>query len=195
MPTRRRSPAKRVPPAEGAVQIKVTMKHIKPPIWRRLVVPDHFTLGGLHELIQTAMGWDGYHMHAFRVGDRHYGSASYDLRELEMDDEETVSLRNVADRPKRKLHYEYDFGDGWEHEILVEKITPLDPLKRYPVCLAGARACPPEDCGGTPGYYGVLDALRDPANPEHAELLEWLGDTYDPEHFDVDAINKRLTGK
>lgn len=195
MPTRKSPKTKVANSDRNAIQLKVTLRQIKPPIWRRLVVPDTFTLGDLHEAIQIAMGWDNYHLHAFRIGEQHYSRLSPDLDELEMDDEEDVLLGTVAKTPKRKFHYEYDFGDGWEHDIVVEKILPIDPQARYPLCLAGARACPPEDCGGVYGYQGILDALGDPENPEYTDLLDWLEEDYDPELFDVAAVNRRLAAK
>jgi len=195
MPAKRGPRTTWSPRAENAVQLKVTLKYIKPPIWRRLLLPDNYTLGDLHGAIQIAMGWGNYHLHAFRIGGIEYTSEEANLDELEMEDEDTVLLKTVTKRPKQKFTYEYDFGDSWQHEIVVEKIPPLDPQGKYPVCVAGARACPPEDCGSVPGYYGILEAIGDPDNPEHKELLEWLGGSYDPEHFDLDAVNRRLRGK
>jgi hypothetical protein len=103
-----------------------------------------------------------------------------------------VSLQQVVSRVKDKLIYEYDFGDSWEHELLVEKILPLEAGKHYPICLTGKRACPPEDCGGIWGYASLLAAIRDPEHPEHDEMVEWGGDEFDPEAFDLDEVNREL---
>jgi hypothetical protein len=114
------------------------------------------------------------------------------LGELEAKDARTVTLERLVPREKSKLLYEYDFGDSWDHELLVEKRLPLAAGKRYPVCLTGKRACPPEDCGGVWGYASVLEAIRDPEHPEHEEMLEWVGGEFDPEAFDLDEVNREL---
>jgi len=186
-----------VPSAEKTIQFKVTLRYIRPPIWRRVVLPDNFTLGDLHDVIQVTMGWQNCHMHAFRFGDVHYTSQqASEMGEMDMENEEAVFLSGVVTRPKQKFIYEYDFGDSWLHEVVAEKILPIDPQAKYPVCLAGARACPPEDCGSFPGYFDILEALKAPKKTEEQEeLLEWLGDGYDPEHFDLETVNRRLAGK
>jgi hypothetical protein len=184
-------------PVEKAIQFKVALMYIRPPIWRRLVLPDNFTLGQLHEVIQVAMGWQNCHLHAFRFDDVHYSSRqACEMDEMNMKDEESVLLGQVVARAKQKFVYEYDFGDSWEHAIVAEKMLPIDPLAKYPICLAGARACLPEDCGGIHGYYDILDALKaSKKTEEQKELLEWLGKGYDPECFNLDAVNRYLTGK
>lgn len=186
-----------VPPAETTIQFKVTLRHIQPPIWRRVVLPDNFTLGQLHDVIQVAMGWLNCHMHSFRIGGVHYtDSRAAELEDMDMENEETVFLSRVVTRPRQKFIYEYDFGDSWEHEVVAEKILPIDPQAKYPVCLGGERACPPEDCGSFPGYFDILEALKAPKKTqEQKELLEWVGDGYDPESLHLGAVNKRLTGK
>ena len=178
---------------EKAIQFKVTLRYIRPPIWRRVLLPDNFTLGRLHDVIQVAMDWQDCHMHAFRVGDVNYTDTQASDGEMDMENEDGALLRNVAGEVKTKFIYEYDFGDGWEHDVVVEKILPYDSGVKYPVCLGGARACPPEDCGSFPGYMGILEALKAPKkSDEQKELLEWLGDGYDPERFDVAEVNGRL---
>lgn len=182
--------------AEKAIQFKVQLRYIRPPIWRRVVLPDNATLGDVHAVIQTAMGWYNCHMHSFRIGAVYYTSRSASqMEDMDMENEERVPLADVVTRAKQKFVYEYDFGDSWEHEIVAEKFLPLDPAAKYPVCLGGARACPPEDCGSFPGYMDILKALnaRVPT-AEQKELLEWVGEGYDPEGFDLDAVNCRLQG-
>ena len=186
-----------MPSAQNAVQLRITLKHIRPPIWRRVVVPDNYTLGQLHGVIQVTMGWYHCHLHVFQVPRRGFGPPLRQFgTEAEDENENTAWVYEVLSRKGQKLYYQYDFGDNWEHDILVEKLLPFDAQARYPVCLAGARACPPEDCGGIPGYYGVLKALQSTSKTAgQKEFLEWLGDRYDPERFDLEAVNSRLGGK
>ncbi len=192
--TRRAKPAS---PAQKAIQFKVQLRYVRPPIWRRVVLPDNATLGDLHAVIQTAMGWHNSHMHSFRIGGVNYTSRSASqIEDMDMENEERVTLAEVVTRAKQKFIYEYDFGDGWEHEIVAEKFLPLDPAAKYPVCLGGARACPPEDCGSFPGYMDILKALSAKTpTAEQKELLEWVGEGYDPERFDLDAVNRHLPGR
>lgn len=171
-------------------QIKVTLKHSRPPIWRRLQVPADTKLGKLHDILQAAMGWTDSHLHAFRVGDTSYGVPDPDFPD-DMKSERSARLDRIAGE-RGTLIYEYDFGDGWEHELKIEKILPAEKGKRYPLCLAGSRACPPEDCGGVFGYARLLEVLTDPKHEEHEETLEWLGEDFDPEAFDLNEVNQGL---
>jgi len=171
--------------------MKVTLKGIQPPIWRRIQVASTTTLAQLHRVIQRVMGWEGSHLYQFVVGGREYSDPNM-LEEREGEDARRVTLATLVRGEKDKLLYEYDFGDSWEHELLVEKILPLEKAKRYPVCLTGKRACPPEDCGGIWGYAEFLEAMHDPQHPEHEEMMEWVGGEFDPEGFDLDEVNKNL---
>lgn len=185
---------KKVRPAGKVIQFKVQLRYLRPPIWRRVVLPHNATLGDLHEVIQLTMGWYNCHMHSFRIGGVDYTSRdASEMDEMDMENEERVPLADIVTRAKQKFIYEYDFGDSWEHEIVAEKFLPFDPATNTPLCLGGARACPPEDCGGFPGYQDILDALgaKKPTK-EQKELLEWVGEEYDPEHFDIDLVNRRL---
>ena len=172
-------------------QIKVTLEASKPPIWRRLLVRSDVTLAELHQVIQAAMGWAGYHLHQFIVGETYYGEPHPDYG-FEMRDESRVKLSHVAPDEGAKFGYEYDFGDSWLHQVLVEKVLPPEPGQRYPVCIKGRRACPPEDVGGVWGYEEFLEAIRDPDHPEHEDYLEWIGGEFDPEEFDLDDVNAAL---
>ena len=174
------------PAADSALQLKITLRYIAPPIWRRVVVPDRYTLAELHSVIQTCMGWMDGHLHVFRPARQGFGSVE--------DLPESASLQRIVQRKGQKILYEYDFGDGWLHEILIEKILPYDAASAYPLCLGGARACPPENCGGVPGYSQLLEAIRVPS-PENVELREWAGEHFDPESFDIDAINRCWSGR
>jgi len=171
-------------------QIKINLKGAKPPIWRRVLVTDATTLAQMHDIIQTAMGWHDYHLHQFTVGGHYFGRPSPEDF-YSMQDERKIALRQIVTGVKFKFLYEYDFGDGWEHELLVEKILPIDPESDYPRCIKGKRACPPEDVGGVWGYEGFVEAIADPKHPEHEDMLEWAGE-FDPEAFDLDEINERL---
>ncbi|MFI1332737.1 plasmid pRiA4b ORF-3 family protein [Streptomyces sp. NPDC020845] len=175
-------------PAESVLQIKVTLADIRPPIWR-LQVPADLTLDRLHLVIQRAMGRENYHMHLFETlaGDCGRRDSEPGHR-----DERKVPLCAVAPAVGDKISYTYDFGDDWVHRIEVEKVLPRDPGTAYPRCLTGRRACPPEDCGGPWGYANFTEAIADPGHEEHNELLEWVGGAFDPSHFDIEEINKRL---
>jgi len=170
-------------------QLKVTLEYIKPAIWRRLQVPGDITLGKLHFVLQDALGWENSHLHHFLVGERRIGMVDIDASDDELEDEDTVKLASVA-AEKSRFVYEYDFGDGWRHDIVVEKVLPGE-TKPKPLCLEGERACPPEDCGGPPGYMDLVKALKKPTK-SNADLREWLGDGYDPEFFDLASTNAAI---
>lgn len=183
-------------PAE-IYQLKVTLKYSKPPIWRRLLVPSNVTLDKLHAIFQIAFDWEGYHLHQFIVrqgiADYYFGAPNPDyFDDLEMQNERKFTLKQIAPGEKSKFVYEYDFGDSWEHIVLVEKVLPPDPEQTYPVCIKGRLATPPEDVGGMWGYYEFVEAINNPEHPEHASYVEWWGGTFDPQAFDLEAINARL---
>lgn len=178
-------------PSSQIYQLKITLRGSRPPIWRRVLAPGDITLAKLHAVVQAAMGWYDSHLHEFTVDGMSYGVPHPDYGG-EVKSERRVKLSEVATAPKAKLRYVYDFGDDWDHEILVEKILPPEPGVQYPVCIAGRRACPPEDCGGVWGYANFLAAIQDPAHPEHDDMLEWIGGSFDSEAFDLEAINQAL---
>ena len=177
--------------------LKVVLNETEPIIWRRLQVPGNATLGWLHAVLQVAIGWTNSHLHQFHAGELLYSHRRQNPPELEGDpqalDENKATLRQVVPRQKDVLAYEYDFGDSWFHQITVEKILGPDPgAHSLAVCLDGARACPPEDCGGPWGYDNLLKILRNPKHEEHQSMKEWLGRPFDPKAFDVDSINTFL---
>ena len=172
-------------------QIKITLKDSKPPIWRRIQVAGNTSLHELHNIIQSVMGWEGHHLYQFIVNGTYYGRPD---SEFDIIDDKKVRLDQLLSAVKDKFYYEYDFGDSWYHTILLEKVLLPEPGAYYPVCIKGKRACPPEDCGGIWGYSDLLQAIKDPAHEEHDEMLEWLGETFDPEVFDLDQINPELKG-
>jgi hypothetical protein len=175
-------------------QLKVTLDEVEPPVWRRLLVPGGFTLDRLHRVIQYAMGWGDYHLHQFEINGVQYGVPDPDEL-LEVCDELDVRLDAVTAKGTR-FRYTYDFGDWWDHEIVVEDVLPAEPDRPYPHCVDGERACPPEDVGGPSGYADLLDALADRDHPRHAAMQEWLGRAFEPEAFDADratTLLRRLT--
>ena len=181
-------------PADGLIyQLKVTLEGSKPPIWRRLLVRGDTTLAGLHSIIQAAFGWWNCHLHQFIICELYFGEPNPEYDDYqEMHDEAKIKLRQITGREGFKFRYEYDFGDDWLHQVLVEKILPAEPGQAYPVCIKGRRACPPEDVGGIWGYYDFLEAIRDPEHEEHEEYLEWVGGEFDPGAFDLESVNQAL---
>jgi len=179
---------KKTPKSKPIYQLKIILADIDPPIWRRVQVRENTTLKKLHLIIQAAMGWENDHMHQFEIDGVEYGEpVPGDMYYVE--DEAKVTLKTVAPKSRKRFQYEYDFGDSWVHDIKVEKILPLDPEVKYPLLLEGERACPPEDVGGVWGYEEFLEAIGDPKHSEHDEYLEWVGEDFDPEVFDIEKIN------
>jgi hypothetical protein len=181
------SPASTVTAAKSSigktiVALKVTLRDIKPPIWRRLLVPATMTLVDLHEAIQAAMGWYGCHLHGFDIAGRQYG----DPQILEdVADETGLTLNGVLRSGVVRFTYTYDFGDNWQHQVLIERTQPALDTDQYPACVAGKRHCPPEDCGGPWNYADLLAAMTDPAYAGHASQRAWIPEDFDPEEFDV----------
>ncbi|HTW92241.1 MAG TPA: plasmid pRiA4b ORF-3 family protein [bacterium] len=175
-------------------RLKVTLLDSKPPIWRRLLVRGDTTLGRLHRIVQEAMGWYDGHLHTFTVRGNTYSMPDPEWMEP-MRDERKATLVGLRLTPRSRFRYEYDMGDGWEHEILVEAVTEAESSRpRRAVCLDGKRACPPEDVGGTGGYEYFLEAIRDPKHKEHKDMLEWIGREFDPEAFSVAETDEALKG-
>ncbi len=172
-------------------QLKVTLNGSSPPIWRRIHVYSDISLEALHLIIQRLMNWDGGHLHQFIINGEYYGIPEI-IFGFEMHDEQKVKLNQVVSGEGDAFIYEYDFGDNWEHVIEVEKILQPEPGEHYPRCIAGKRACPPDDCGGIWGYYNLLEALEDPDHPEHEDMVFWIGENFDPEKFDLKWANQRL---
>ena len=184
---------KRASASEEIYQLKITLLGAEPPIWRRLLVPAGFTLERLHYVLQVAMGWADGHLHEFFIDQERYGtpdladSAGFDP----VSSERKAKLSKVLGTGSKAL-YTYDFGDGWEHTIVLEKVLPMDPGHPYPFCTGGERRCPPEDCGGIPGFYNLLEAIGDPKHEEYEEMRDWVGEDFDPEAFSVEVVNSGL---
>jgi len=175
-------------------QLRIAVADVAPPVWRRVLVPGGYTLDRLHRVLQYALGWRDRHLHVFEIEGVQYGVPDPDEL-LDVRDELDARVDAVLAKGSR-LRYTYDFGDWWEHQVLVEDVVPAVPDERYPLVEAGERACPPEGCGGPRGYTELLAALGDPAHPEHGRMREWLGGPFDPEVFDprlASTLVRRLT--
>lgn len=188
--------AKEIVPSGRVFQFKITLLGAESPIWRRIQVED-CTLDKLHEHIQTAMGWTNSHLHHFEIGRQLYGDpmlveANYE--EMAYKDSTTTMLSRIVPKGGKlfRFLYEYDFGDSWEHEVLLEGYRPADPKVMYPICLEGERACPPEDVGGVLGYADFLEAVGDKNHEQHEEMLGWVGGRFSPKKFSPIKATKAM---
>jgi hypothetical protein len=180
--------------SQQVYQIKVVLLETNPPIWRRFVVPSSVTLHRLHLILQDVMGWTNSHLYRFQIGTREYAEPDPDnqFNELDFKNSRRTKLGQLVTKKGSTFLYEYDFGDGWLHELVVEDILEHKPGIRYPACLAGERACPPEDCGGIDGYQELLEIMTDPDHEEYPDMMTWLGGHFDPDWFDVEIVNQKL---
>jgi len=191
-----------ISPAKGHIyHLGISLLHVEPEIWRRVEVGD-ITLAKLHGIIQNTVGWTHSHLHLYRTEAGEFTDPRFGLaREWQADigDSRRIRLSDLLQGTSDTFIYEYDFGDTWQHRIACEAIRefPAGALDRVPArCLAGARACPPEDCGGADGYAQLLRVLNDPEDPEHEHLVEWStprrGGHFDPDYFDLKLVNQLL---
>jgi hypothetical protein len=176
------------------MQLKLSLRGVsKPPVWRRLLVPADLRLDRLHDVIQTAMGWTDTHLHVFSTALGDYGVPD---PELGFKNERNARLGQLLKQRGDRIRYAYDFGDGWEHDVVLEQHLDPDPEVLIPACVAGKGACPPEDCGGPWGYADLKQTLAEPDHEDHGEMVDWLGldsaDEFDPAACDVDEINEVL---
>jgi hypothetical protein len=182
------------PAATLAVQLRVSLLDIEPAIWRRRLVPRGYTLGQLHRVIQAAFGWWDYHLHEFVIGGLRYGDPTVEdigfADDPRLFDEGAVRLRDFSAAPGLTFLYVYDLGDNWQHRVELERVVPVTPPPPHAACIDGARARPPEDVGGVPGYHAFLDILADPQHPEHRDTKRWAGGHFDPEWFDRETTDK-----
>jgi hypothetical protein len=177
-------------------QLKVTLRDIRPPIWRRIQVWEDTPLSQLHTILQIVMGWEDYHLHEFVIGRRVYSVPDPDdaMNERKVFDESRVRLGEVVPRVGTEFAYLYDFGDSWEHDLILEVILLPETTAQYPTCIDGKRRTPPEDVGGVPGYEEYLAVLADPESEEHGNMLQWRG-PFDPEAFAPAQVNQGLGKK
>ncbi|MDQ6772505.1 MAG: plasmid pRiA4b ORF-3 family protein [Candidatus Dormibacteraeota bacterium] len=173
-------------------QLRVTLLEVEPPIWRRLLVAQDLALPRLHSILQVVMGWTDSHLHQFRAGEVGFGEPTMEYEPGPID-HRRITVNQILPRRGASCVYEYDFGDGWEHLLEVEAELPVESVKDpIPRCLGGERACPPEDCGGPGGYMRLLEAVQDANDEEHDDYLEWLGQDFDSEAFDLRGVNSVL---
>jgi len=176
-------------------QLKVTLVGISPQIWRRIQVAGDCTLAQLHRVLQVAMGWENYHLYMFRIGGKTYGPPDPDFDGgLKLIDAKRVGVRVALRGAGTTFGYVYDFGDNWQHDLLLEAIIMPLPDMTYPRCIAGERNCPPEDAGGFGGYSNYLEAMADPSHNEHQDMMMWRG-PFNPEEFSVEKANQELARK
>jgi hypothetical protein len=180
---------------ERIYQFYIALDYIEPLIWRRFLVTEEATLDKLHKIIQIVMGWEGYHQYEFHIDKYKYGVPIKDWHDIEIKDSKKIRLNDLALTAEQKFQYVYDFGDYWQHGIKIEKIIPKESSIKYPKCVDGKRACPPEDCFGPPGYESLLKVLEQPEDTldeGDLERLKWLGKDHDFEYFSADEVNSAL---
>lgn len=178
--------------SQSIYHFHIQLAGIEPAIWRRITIPGKISLARLHRLLQLAMGWENYHLHLFTIGGVRYGEPDPEYADegFQIKHDRYASVRDVLRTEGMRFRYDYDFGDDWHHDVLVERIEVLDAEEWVaPRCLGGRRACPPEDCGGVSGYDELLEALRDPHHEDHERLRTWVGVHYDPELFSPQQLN------
>ena len=179
-------------------QIKIQLTEIHPPIWRKVVIPSDMLLSDLHKVLQSVMGWTNSHLHQFVKDETYYLPRMKDdwtWEEMNNVDYKRRKVSGLLRKENDQIIYEYDFGDSWDHSILLEKITYNTRGRKKPVCLAGERNCPPEDCGGPSGYEVFLKVLADPDHDDYKNYITWLGGQFDPEYFSVEEVNTMLKRK
>jgi len=174
-------------------QVVVTIRGIRPPIWRRLLIPADLFLHDFHKVLQTAMGWDNQHVHLFLKGKKIFGMKETGWMESgDSQDYTAIRVNDLLRRPGDKMVYHYDMGDDWMHDVVLENVTEPVPDIYYPLCVDGARECPPEDCGGPQGYKEMIEAVKDPSSPHHRFFKALFPEGMDPEYFDKELINDFL---
>ena len=179
---------------QAIYQLRITLKNAKPPIWRQVLVPAEFRLDQLHQLIQVTMGWHNSHLHEFAAehpvtkDERTFTDAESVAESGFGEDERDITIGDLLIAVDDKMTYVYDFGDDWVHEVKVQKILATVPGEKFPQCVGGKRACPPEDCGGPWRYEEMLESVANPEDKEHEMFTEWLGGDFDAEKFDLAEV-------
>jgi len=178
------------PPGQSAFRLRIQLNDVNPVIWRRILVPGAIRMAKFAGILLAAMGWSNSHLHAFTVGDKRYGMNYDEFPEGEIDEKTVTVLQALRD--ERRFTFEYDFGDSWEHEVVIEEVTWSSLGMNFAVCLDGGNACPPDDVGGPWGYTEFLSAIADPTHEEHTNYLEWAGGPFDPTEFHLAEVNALL---
>lgn len=193
MVTRKTAASRRSTPTH-IYQLLISLDEIEPKIWRRLWVPDTLTLAKLDRVIQAAMGWTNSHLHEFAIDGHRYGIVDPEWdQEPDLLEDKRFRVGDVLGTRAQDFLYTYDFGDSWTHSVKVEQVLAAkESLNTWPMCLAGANACPPEDVGGTYGYMEFLQAMRDPTHEQHEAMWRWWGGPFDPKGFDMNAANTAI---
>lgn len=179
-------------------QIQISLRGFRPKIWRRVLVSENLLLSDFHKIIQTTMGWTNLHFHHFIKNRTYYSPKMEDdafWDNSQYIDYKKMKIVDLLKVEKDKVIYEYDFGDSWEHDIVLEKILPHDSKLVYPLCIKGKMNCPPEDCGGIYGYANMLEIIKNPKHKNYEEFIEWLGEEFDPEYFNINEVNNLLKEK
>jgi hypothetical protein len=184
------APATQQPSGQSVLKVRMQLADVDPVVWRRLLIPGAVRLAKFSGMLLAAMGWTNSHLHAFRVGDKRFGMCFDDYPEEEVDEKGVTVLQAL--RQERRFFYDYDFGDGWEHDVVIEELSWSDIGLKFAVCIDGQNACPPEDVGGPRGYSEFLKAISDPRHEEHAGYLEWAGGSFEPAQFDLAGTNAAL---
>ncbi len=176
-------------PLDQIFKLRISLEETDPIVWRQVLVPGHFTLEALHSVFQLAMGWRMSHLYDFQINKKRYAD------EGDYDDLPAESIKtglSVAAGAVKSFFYNYDFGDSWRHVVRIEDVCTPDENFSYPVCIDGENACPPEDCGGFPGFEELKKKIKNPKDPEYDEILCWLGGHYNPISFDTNRINRDM---
>jgi hypothetical protein len=176
-------------------QIQITLTNSNPIIWRRFLIQPYLSLSDFHMVIQIIMGWRNSHLHQFIKNETFYSERLKDdasWEDLNNVDYKGLKISDLLVNENDKIDYEYDFGDSWHHDVILEKILLVSDKSQYLICLDGKLSCPPEDCGGIWGYADLLQVFNNPKHKDYADLLDWLDGEFDPDHFDKEAVNKIL---
>ncbi len=171
-------------------QLQITLKDSNPKIWRKILTISNVTLSEFHKIVKHTMGWTGSHSYRFENGNDRFAPQDFDLANT--NDSAKTSLDSLLQKENDKIKYVYDFDDNWKHEIILEKVLPFTSETKLPLCLDGKRACPPDNCGGIFGYEELLETISNPKHPDFDETIEWVGENFDPEYFDLAEVNHEL---
>lgn len=176
-------------PENQILKLRISLEGTEPLVWREVLVPSYFTLEALHSIVQLVMGWQMSHLYDFEIdGQRYSEPDEFD----ELPSKSLASSISAALNGETSFRYTYDFGDSWRHLIEVKEVTTIDDGFNYPICIDGENACPPEDCGGIPGFEDLKEKLANKKDPEHKEMLRWVGGYFNPKSFDANRINRDM---